>query len=315
MNAKQISTPKTKRARNVETPTSSNNKSPKILKLIELKYAKQNELMMTTIEECVKTSVGYTLSDLNKQTESLQTAIKETEERILSQINNKLLDLENRLLTDLNERVNKIDEEIKSINERVVRYETESADISEVKSEIKKIKSQINKQENLTVSCDLRIMGIPSSNAENLNELFNNICSALNIPTPPYKNIYRIQTNKKSFDGTILVQLFSPYDRNFILKTLSNFRKNTKSQFCLNNIGFDSNKPIYVNENLTSCNFKILQSALKLKRQKNISSAYSLRGLIYIKIKPTDEPIMIEDISDLSHLFRNNYGDAAFHNC
>lgn len=314
MNTKQISTPNTKRARNEETPTSSNNKSPRILQLIELKYAKQNELMMTAIQECVKTSVGYTLSDLNKQTESLQLVIRETEERILAQINNKLMDLENRLLTDLNERVKKIDEEIKSINERVVRYETEGADICVVKSELKQIKSQINRQENLSVSCDLRIMGIPSSNTENFNELFNNICSALNIPTPPYKNIYRVQNNKTRLDGTILVQLFSAYDRNYILKSLSNFRKNTKSQFCLNNIGFNSNKQIYINENLTSHNFKILQAALKLKRQKDISSAYSLRGLIYIKMKPTDEPILIEDISDLSRLFRNNCEDAAVNN-
>lgn len=95
----------------------------------------------------------------------------------------------------------------------------------------------------------------------------------------------------------------SPYDKNFFLKNFHQFKKATKSYLKLNHIGQNSNKQIYINENLSNSNYKILQEAIQLKKRKFIASAYTFRGLVYIKRNPTDEPYCIEHI-DVLNFFR-----------
>lgn len=71
-----FSTPTTKRSRFEETPISHNNKSPKILQLIEQKYAKQNQIMIAQIEECVKKSVKDALSVLEEKVQKILKCCK-----------------------------------------------------------------------------------------------------------------------------------------------------------------------------------------------------------------------------------------------
>lgn len=256
------------------------------------------------------------------------------ESRITENITGKVKELikecENRLLNEIDKRFCEIREEISDVTERVTQLETVAGDIETVKmqlkelklqstneclidsklaNELKIIKCQLNKQENLAVSCDLRINGIPYFATENLHEHFGNICNAIQINTPSYKNIYRVNNNNKTNsrnakDGTIVVKLFTPFDKNSILRAVALFKRSQKTQLRLCHIGFESNQHIYINENLTTTNFKILQASLNLKRKNLISSAYSLRGLIYIKCVSTDEPKLIEDITDLNQFFR-----------
>lgn len=101
-----------------------------------------------------------------------------------------------------------------------------------------------------------------------------------------------------------MVNLTSPSDKNFILKNISQFKKSHKTALQLQHVGYDSDKHIYVNENLTSYNYKILQNALKLKRQKCIESTFSLRGLVYVKRTKDEPPIMVDSTSKLINLFR-----------
>lgn len=96
----------------------------------------------------------------------------------------------------------------------------------------------------------------------------------------------------------------SPYDKNCILKSIAYFKRNNKTLLSLNHIGFDSPNVIHINENLTATNYKILQSALKLKRQKIVESAYSFRGLIYVKERRSDPPHLIDEVELLSKFFR-----------
>lgn len=236
----------------------------RLMELLDKRFEKQFQLITTTIE----------------------TSIKNTEDRIVSQMNEKINEIEikinmveNRLLNEMDKRNLDIMSEVHTVSERVTDLETVCTEVKLLKTEIKMLKSQMQRQENLAVSCDLRINGIPFRNNENLHDIFDGICYALNISTPSYKSIFRLQNknNKEqnSPDAVILVKLLSPYDKNFVLKSLALFRKTNKSQLCLHHIGFErdnnfdnnSIRKIYVNENLTSANFKILQAAIDLRKK------------------------------------------------
>lgn len=270
-------TPIVKRSRLEETPISHNRKSPKILQLIEQKFAKQNEIMLAQIEECVKKSV-------------------------------------NDALIVLEEKVKNNTETLKILSDRVTQIELSLSHTNEMKNELNKLKSKIEYQENLKVLTNLRLCGIPYDENENLPAIFAKISSFLNIYQPNIKSIHRATNNNKksSSDGVILVKLFSPQDRNNILRSISKYKRESKSLLTLNIFGMNSNTPFFINEDLTSHNYKILQEALKLKRLKCISTAFTLRGFVYVKRFATDTAVRMESTEDLDKFFRS-YDQTAVH--
>lgn len=69
-------------------------------------------------------------------------------------------------------------------------------------------------------------------------------------------------------------------------------------------IGFNVDTPFFVNEDLTNNNYKTLQAAIKLKRRKLLLSAFTLRGIVYIKRRNSDRPLRIDSTDHLNSLFR-----------
>lgn len=242
-----------------------------------------------------------------RQWTMFKEALKETEERLNASMNKRFEEVELKLLNYVDTHIQRIEAKSNEINERLLKAETECAEIVSMREDIKNLRAHLAKQENLAVSCDLRVNGIPCYPSENLDHIFDCICKALNVATPPYKSIYRLKGKRgnNSPDTTIIVQLLTPFVKNYILKMLAQFRKKFNGQLCLHHIGFDSNQCVYINENLTSTNFKILQTGIKLKRQKKITSIYSFRGLIYAKTAPNTEPIHIANEVDFDQFFRH----------
>lgn len=217
---------------------------------------------------------------------------------------------ETRLADQINKRMDNILNEFKNITERVEKLETVAGDIVAMQTEIRLLKTQIKSQENSLVASDLRINNVPYFRNENLYEMFENICKTINLPTPSVSSIYRLKnTNNKhkqnSLDAVIIVKLMSPYDKNFFLKSLSEFRKgNNNFYYTLRDVGIDSTSKFYVNENLTHTNYKILQAAVKLKKQNRLQAAFTIRGLVYVKITVADMPICILEENELFSLFQ-----------
>lgn len=200
--------------------------------------------------------------------------------------------------------------EINTISERVTKLETVTDELLALKSEIKSLKIQTLKNANSIVACDLRLNGIPFKDEENLSEMFDKICKTINISTPRTKSIFRLQNkNNKakedSPDAVIIVKLFSPYDKNFFLKSLGIYKKENKTNLLLKLLDFDSEKTFNIKENLTNSNYKILREAITLKKANKLHSAYTFRGLVYVKLNKDDGPSCIEHI-DALELFRGH---------
>lgn len=274
-NCKILSTPTTSKKipRVDDTPKSSQNKSPKILKLIETKFIKQNEIMITNIKACVKESVDEALTSIEAKITTLS---------------------------------NKVDELCEQINIIECKQIEKGIEMQRMKNELDVLKQQIAQQNNIKVSKNLRLCGVPFCENENLITMFQNLCNSINIMPPAIKSIQRLQPRIKgntTNDGVILVKLFTSFERNNILKAVSRFKKQQKTQLPLRIIGFDTDVPFFVNEDLTSANFKILQNAISLKKKKILSTTFTLRGLVYVKCFDTDEAIRIESFDKLNSLF------------
>lgn len=289
--------------------------------------------------EKLSSTLAKTLTDsiTGSLTKLIQTEIFQCEQRIISEVNKNLSETEanllksvNSLKSDLNllaERVTSLEAQCAEINalrqeicllrahndevaEQISSLERVADDAGISKAEIRDLQIQVLKQENSLVADELRLNGIPFHKDENILALFECICSKFNLTLPNLKCIYRLQNrnNKKnniSPDAVIIVKFLSPYDKNFFLKRLFEFKKRHNYTLSLNDIGFDSNMPIYINENLSNKNYKIFREAVKLKKDKCVQSAYTFRGLVYVKRNPTDEPICIVHLDTLGG-FRQN---------
>lgn len=250
-----------------------------------------------------------------KQAEDMAAQFAKQNEVIAAQIQSS----ENKVLGELGEKLAEMRRELHTITERVVKLESAVSDIDHLKSEVGMLKAQLAKQENLAVACDLRLHGIPFTVNENLFDIFAQICTTINISPPVVKNIFRLN-NGNNKDGIIIIKFATPYIKNFILKSISNFRRSNNDLLRLRHAGFNSDTPIYVNECLTKANHVVLQAAIGLKKKRQLSAAFTLRGLVHIKRTENETATRIESIEQL-HSFiastavgqqNNNNGNSLF---
>lgn len=238
-------------------------------------------------------------------------------EKQIDSLKSLLIEFENRLFTDLDERMLVLKREINVVTERVTKLETVSSEILAIKNEIKTLKMQTLKNANSVVACDLRVNGVPYSDKENLTQIFENICTAINITTPRIKSIYRLhnknnKAKEASPDAVIIVKMLSPYDKNFFLKSLGLYKKANNTNLKLNVLGFQSDRVFHVNENLTGSNYRILREAILLKKRKLVHSAYTFRGLVYVKHSKDDDPVCIDQVEGLD-FFRGQNSSSYTH--
>lgn len=148
-------------------------------------------------------------------------------------------------------------------------------------------------QKNQSVANDSFLFGVPYFDDENLNSTFNLLCDALTIKPPTIKTIYRTRARTDCKDTPIIIKFKTPYDRNFVLKSIAQFRKQKKRDLCLQDIDLNSTKALHMREALTKSNQTIFQHAMALKKQKQLSSVYASRGIVYVKrlMNEAAEPI------------------------
>lgn len=256
--------------------------------------------------------IKYAIRESENTTSAvIKNSIRESEEKHFEYIKKLILESEERILSVMEIKISDLKNQMNSIIERVEQLEIKSIQIKEIEEEMVELKRKINKQENSVVASNIRITGIPFYENENLQTVFDNICNNIKIQTPRVDNIYRLKKiykNNKAYnpkEETIVVKLHSPFEKNFLLKSISKFRRENRANLNLRHAGYESNVNIYVNEDLTPNNHKIFKAALNMKKSnQNIKSTFTLRGLVYVKKIDSDEPILVEFLEDLNKLFR-----------
>lgn len=246
----------------------------------------------------------------NLTSQTIKDSIRSSEEKHFSFIEGLITESEHRIRSLVETEFQNIKTTISKITDRIDRLEIKSSEIDCMKDEIHELKRKILTHENSVVAGGIRIVGVPQMENENLHHVFNAICNSLNVPPPKIETIYRLKKiykNNKPYtpnDEVIVAKLQSPYDKNFLLKSISKFRRDNKTSLCLNHVGMQSDQPIYINENLTPHNHRIFKEALRMKKEKKLNAAYTLRGLVYIKTFTSDDPVLVEFFEDFDKLFR-----------
>lgn len=220
----------------------------------------------------------------------------------------KILQSEQHILSTLDGRITDLQRDLGAITQRVERLELIASDVVALKADVASLKAQLAKQDNIAVACDMRLHGVPVNSDENLLEIFNTLCKTLNIEPPVCKTITRLKNNnnaqnKSSFiDAPIIIKLTTPQDKNFMMRTIAEFRNTTKDLLRLHHLGFQSAVPIYINECLSKENHTILKKAITYKKHKQVHAAFTRRGLVYVRRSHNDVPVCINSHRMLEQL-------------
>lgn len=226
-------------------------------------------------------------------------------EILYQRIKVEISESEKRVVAAYELKLGVLTKQINDLTERVLMLETEKDRVTMLQREISVLKKESEKRENANVACDIRINGVPCIDGENIYNFYLKICQAVNINPPEIKSIYRLKNTRNgrnNIDSTIIVKFETPYSRNFFLRTISVFMRRNKEPLKLHILGFDSNVPFYINENLTSTNYNLFLHAVRMKKEKRLTSVYTMRGVVYIKLIGSDDSRNISSIDDLNVL-------------
>jgi len=240
--------------------------------------------------------------------------------------------------------VSKSMDEIKSyIDEQIQQMQDEinnaKQTLDTLHDEIVLLKRKFAKQENAAVACELRLHGVPETENENLTELLKQLCDSLEIPLPEICEVKRLKINTnrptnaqntentepRSTDATninlssnthssttvsqiitpILIKLSTPQSKHNFLFNLAKFRRDNNDNLRLKHMGFESDKEIYINEQLTKANHKILKSAVGMKKKKLLWSVFTRNGIVFVKKPQQENAIRIENVNQLRELTVN----------
>lgn len=147
-------------------------------------------------------------------------------------------------------------------------------------------------------SNDLLLSGVPFASSEDLDGITGMIAAALgyaegNIPLVTAKRLARIPIKPGSTPPIALQFAFKFVRDEFYVRYLKT------RNLSLQHIGFNVNKRIYLNENLTELGRKIKSQAINLKKAGKLHSVYTRDGAVFVKVDAKAEPQIIHFMDQL----------------
>jgi prefoldin subunit 5 len=194
---------------------------------------------------------------------------------------------------DLKARNAELQETCASLSNRIEELSQQATEAASVRADLAD-KLEFNEKET-----DIIVRGIPMvERRENCKILYERIAVAIGYPTEmiPKADAFRLGRKKAGArnDPPILLRFSNRFEKSdFFKKYLGKLTLN------LSDIGFDLNTRIYMAENLTVAKQKILQEALKMKREGALSSVKSKFGAIRIQRNKDANEVQIHRLSDL----------------
>lgn len=182
------------------------------------------------------------------------------------------------------------------------------ADIDDINARHDYLEGRIDTLERESHSADLLLNGIPITPNEDLNLLFNKICTKLGFAAKDYTLLSIFRLKNKFSHPTIVLKFISQDARNAFYKLYWK-SKNLN----LIDVGFQTDSRIYVKESLTKSNLEIFQRAMALRREKKLYSVLTYNGCVYVKNQPEAQAVRIDSVSLLTEYNKrklNNTSDS-----
>lgn len=158
---------------------------------------------------------------------------------------------------------------------------------------------------NLVKSNDLILTGVPYCPTEKTNEVLRKIAVVLgysesDVPLVFTKRLARVPTTTGATPPILFQFAFKAAKEEFFRRYFS------VKNLSLLHLGFDVDKRIYLNENLTDSARSIKGAALKLKRNGRIQNVYSKDGTIYVKPLDDAPAVPVLDLEQLADFGRQH---------
>lgn len=191
--------------------------------------------------------------------------------------------------TVLEEKLANVSQEINSLrNESTLKFQTTDVVLDSLHDKVECISHSVG---NLGNRSDLIISGIPFMNGENLNVFFEAICRQIGYSENyvPMADVRRINNRPlKDGDESLVIVEFG----------LRNARDDfygcylQKRNLTLRDLGLESDKRVYINENLTSLARKIKAAALRLKKAGKLTAVHTKLGVVHVR-QSTGTPFVV----------------------
>lgn len=178
--------------------------------------------------------------------------------------------------------------------------------LCDVESACKQAVDTANKAEDsvgrLFRACDIRIIGVPFTDQENLRDIFIKIAVAIGYDTShqlAVPTLFRIKQRVQLTTGgtrvhpTIIAKFGAAiYKNQFFSCYLKKPSIETKD------IGWaaDGSTRVYINENLTPSNKNILNKAIEKKKEGKFFQVYTSNGLVFARKKKDDQSILLSSV-------------------
>lgn len=216
-----------------------------------------------------------------------------------------------QLISAMNERFDKFDQkldhqytnlisECKKLSEAISKVES---GLSMHKEEVLERLNILEKFKNETVRYDrlneILVKNVPQLKQESLIDLFTKISETIGFERDIYQSvdsIFRLGNQSKNHNRSppILIKFTSQLlKRQFLSKYY------VCGKLSLNNIGFESQDRVFINENLSPTVNNIYVRALLLKKNNLVEKVVTKSGCVYIKFPGKADLIKINSILDL----------------
>lgn len=239
---------------------------------------------------------------LTKQAESMRLGFAEE----ISKMRSEFLLKFDEIIESWCHRFDEVNKTISRIAERLDQFEEGTNTAMELhNAEIIALQQRVNALERKEIACDAVLFGVPMVPDENLKSLFNRLCHSIACKPPTLVNIFRSKNPNKNNNNNstatppIVLKFSNSQERNAVLISAANFRKQNASELRLVDLGIDSGNSCYFNESLTRQTRFLLNSALRLKRKKQLFSVFTKYGLVYAKKVVNGKSFLIESSEDL----------------
>lgn len=226
------------------------------------------------------------VESLDELLQRMQRMFDNTNTRIKASVENCKRDLQTEINT-LRADVQKIKTECSS------EIRCLSSTVMEIANDVRSNKQQIMIGERTN---DLLLSGVPYHSSEDLLDYVTKIANVLGFDNDCVPLIYA----KRLARAPIAAGVTPPIILQFAFKLARDdfySRYLATRNLSLTHLGFDVDKRIFINENLTEEARRIKALAVKLKKAGKLISVYTRNGTVFIKTKPdaAPRPIFAED--------------------
>lgn len=210
-----------------------------------------------------------------------------------------LIEKLDKIVTDFNTRFDDVNRSMSALTIRieVLEQTSESIRCSQLDNEISVLQGKIDSMERDKLSADVILHGAPPTANEDLRKMFDTLCTSIDcVPPIVPKDIFR---TKSKGAAAIVIKFTSAADKFTLLRSTNQAYKKTRKPLCLQNIGLQSDRPIYINESLTARNLELYRKAFQLKHQKRLFSVFTRTGRVYVRQTPNAKAFLIDSIQHL----------------